>query len=532
MNIKKVIAMMVLCSFTGANLQARNEATHFINPVIWADVPDPDVIRVGDDFYLISTTMHLMPGGPLMHSKDLVNWHVESYLFDKLTDSPKYDMKEGTAYGRGQWATSLKYHKGVFYALFAPNDSRGGDTYIFTTRNPKKGWKIHARLPHFHDASLFFDDDDRVYVFHGTGWVQELTKDLKGIKEGGLNKLLFERDSTENALLEGSRVVKHNGMYYLLMVSWPSDRPRRQVCYRARQLDGDWEKKIILEDNFAEFPYVGQGTIVDDDQGNWYGFIFQDRGGVGRVPTLMPCNWVDGWPMLGDKDGNVPLSLNIPCEGVLNKNKVIVSSDNFRRRTLNLNWQWNHNPIDDAWSLKERRGWLRLRTARLSESVFDAPNTITQRMMGPTSVSTVKMNVGHMLKGDKAGVCAFNSDAGLLMVTRDNGNTIISVEESSIKMDEEKYIQNVSHSVKESVMVKSDVVYLRVSTDFRLHRDIATFSYSTDGENWHSIGGEFKMRFDHTRFFMGTRLAIFNYATQQLGGYIDVDWFKVDVSEK
>ncbi len=237
------------------------------NPMLWADVPDPDVIRVGDYYYLVTTTMHLMPGGPIMRSKDLTNWETVSYLFDRLEDSPKYDMQGGTVYGRGQWATSLKYHNGKFYALFAPNDNPGGQTYILTAEDAAGPWTLVSRMRHFHDASLFFDDDGRVYVFYGTGQVQELLPDLSDVKPGGVNMTLFKRDAEETGLLEGSRVIKHDGKYYLLMISWPHGGKRRQVCYRADKITGPYEKKVILLDNFAGFPYVGQGTIVDGKDG-------------------------------------------------------------------------------------------------------------------------------------------------------------------------------------------------------------------------------------------------------------------------
>ena len=140
------------------------------NPMLWADVPDPDIIRVGDTFYLVSTTMHLMPGAPVMASKDLKNWETVGYIFDRLTDSPKYDLQQGTVYGRGQWATSLKYHNGKFYALLAPNEhGKMGDTYIFSAEKAEGPWKIVSRMRHFHDCSLFFDDDGRVFVVYGTG---------------------------------------------------------------------------------------------------------------------------------------------------------------------------------------------------------------------------------------------------------------------------------------------------------------------------------------------------------------------------
>lgn len=176
-------------------------AETFRNPVMWADVPDPDVIRVGDDFWLVSTTMHLMPGAPVMHSRDLVNWTTASYLFDTLGDTPKYDMREGTVYGRGQWATSLRYHNGLYYALFSPNDEPYR-SYVYTTADPRNGWTLHSRMPHFHDASLFFDDDYRVYVFSGTGHLTELNADLTGKKPGGIDRPIFSRDSTETGLLE------------------------------------------------------------------------------------------------------------------------------------------------------------------------------------------------------------------------------------------------------------------------------------------------------------------------------------------
>ena len=296
------------CAQTGDN----GDGT-FSNPVIWADVPDPDVIRVGDDFYMVSTTMHLVPGAPVMHSKDLVNWEVISYLYDRLDGKPAYDLKESTMYGRGQWATSLRYHNGTYYAYFSPNDTpyKG---YVYTTSNPRKGWKLLSRIPHFHDASLFFDDDGRVYVFYGTGQLRELKPDLTDVLPGGVDMKIFERDESENGLLEGSRVIKHDGKYYLLMISWPAGGKRRQVCYRAGKITGPYEKKVILESDFAGFPYVGQGCIVDDAKGNWYGVIFQDRGGVGRVLTLMPCRWIDGWPILGDENGRVPEVMEKPVQ--------------------------------------------------------------------------------------------------------------------------------------------------------------------------------------------------------------------------
>lgn len=498
----------------------------FRNPMMWADVPDPDVIRVGEDFYLVTTTMHLMPGAPIMRSRDLVHWQTESFLFDKLTDSPKYNMEEGTVYGRGQWATSLRYHDGKFYALFAPNDSQGGDTYIYTTKNPAKGWTLLSRLPHFHDASLFFDDDDRVYVFSGTGRLQELEPDFSAIKKDGVDVQLPVRDADETGLLEGSRVIKHDGKYYLLMISWPAGKPRRQVCYRADKITGPYEKKVILESEFGGFPYVGQGTIVDDSKGNWYGVIFQDRGGVGRVLTLMPCRWIDGWPILGDENGKVPTVMPVPVQGQ-KVGEPLVTSDDFSGKKLKMQWQWNHNPIDEAWSLTERPGFLRLHTNKVVSNLFEARNTISQRMEGPRCSAYVKLDISGMKDGDRAGFAAFNGNSGVLTVCRDGADTYLTMQEQVVALTErEKLVTSVEIDEKGRAKLEGNTVYLRIDADFNPNRDIATFYYSVDGKNWYKIGSDFKMVFDYTRLFMGTRYAIFNYATKQAGGYVDVDDFQ------
>ena len=501
-----------------------SEAATFTNPVLWADLPDPYVIRVGDYFYMMSTTMHLMPGAPVMRSKDLINWELTGYVFDKLHETPKYDMEDGTVYGRGQWATSLRYHDGKFYVLFSPND-QPFRSFIYTTEDPMKGWTLHSRMKHFHDSSLFFDDDGRVYVFSGTGELTELNPDLSGVKEGGVSMKLNVRDAEETGLLEGSRVLKHDGKYYLLMISWPNGGKRRQVCYRADKITGPYEKKVILCSDYGGFPYVGQGTIVDDAQGNWYGWIFQDRGAVGRVPTLSPCHWVDGWPMIGDAEGRVPTTMTLPWKA--DKKIPLVVSDEFSKGKMKLNWQWNHNPIDDAYTLTERKGFLRLKTNKVVKSIYEARNTLTQRMEGPECSGVIAMDVSHMKDGDRAGLSAFNDHAGVLEVAREGDTFILSMKEEDVELDKDKRVTDTQAKVCGTVdLGKAETVYLRVDGNFRLGKDIATFYYSLDGKDWTRIGSDFKMRFDFRKFFMGTKFGIFNYATKTAGGYVDVDYFR------
>lgn len=536
MNIKPTIISLALMSMPFINGMAVNDSkintcasagmSVMTNPLMWADVPDPDVIRVGEDYYMVSTTMHLMPGCPVMHSKDLVNWEVIGYVFDTIDDNSRYKLEGGTVYGHGQWATSLRYHDGRFYVLFSPNDDPHR-SFIYTAENPAGPWTLVSRTKHFHDSSLLFDDDGRVYVFSGSGTIHltELKSDLTDVKEGGVDMDVIFSDEETAGLHEGSRVVKHNGKYYAMVINWPSGRPRRQLCYRADKITGPYERMTVLQDNFAGFPYLAQGTIVDAPDGSWWGVIFQDRGAVGRVLTLNPVRWVDGWPMMGDENGRVPE--RIAYEAKSYKPTKLVESDDFSGKKLGFHWQWNHCPDNEAWSLEKRRGHLRLATSRVVPSIYHAPNTISQRMEGPRCEGWVKMDVSKMKDGDVAGFGALNGHSTLLSVTCRDGkkylkkhNTVVNFANGS------KTIENVEDETEEEIELGSNKIYLKVSGDFRLGKDVAQCQYSLDGKRWHDIGKEYKMRYDYRKLFMGQRFAIYNYATKSTGGYVDVDRFE------
>lgn len=520
------------------------------NPVINADAPDMSVCKVADTYYMISTTMHLMPGGPIMKSKDMVNWETISYVFDRIDDGDRYNLVGNkTVYGQGQWASSLRYHMGKFWVWFTANGAPGKG-FVYCADKAEGPWKLVARPPHMHDASLFFDEDGKRYLFTGSGGctVVELDDNFMP-KKGGLNKRIIDGSSDpeeKGALLEGSSVIKHNGKYYVCMISmkWGvPGRVRREVCYRADRIDGPYEKHIILETPFETYGGVGQGCIVGDDQSDkgWWALIFQDRGGIGRVPCAMPVTWVDGWPMCGELNAGVdandvkaclnPKNYHIPND--MSKRhpslKGIIGDDEFAdAERLSLYWQWNHNPVDDAWSLSERPGFMRLKTSRVVKTIQLAPNTLTQRMGGPECTGTVCIDVAHMNDGDHCGLAAFNGDSGILRIVKKGGRFILQlVEEKAVfngrtveRCDEEIIMQKPLAFKK-----KSKIVYLRLHGDFNPGRDMATFSYSCDNEKWETVGREVKMTFDYMRHFMGSKFAVFNYATKKTGGYIDVDWF-------
>ena len=347
---KKVCAAMMAAAMTITMLpvssMAQTSATavesgQFSNPVIYADVPDMDIIRVNDTYYMVSTTMHLSPGCPIMKSKDLVNWEIVNYVYDILGDTDAMNLRNGESmYGNGQWAASLQYHNNKYYVAF--NSNTTGHAYIYTTDDIEKGsWTKTELAKSYHDMALFFDDDTP-YIVYGSGEIKyvELSEDLSGEKEGGKRGTLFSAHSGADAgkfdgglSFEGTHVMKKDGYYYVFNICWPSGKPRIEVCHRSKSfIDGTWETKEILNANFSNngtSAGVAQGGVIDTEDGRWYGFMFQDHGAIGRTPVLTDCKWIDGWPMLGkDGDGKtVEAEMKLPVEG--SESKSLVKSDEF-----------------------------------------------------------------------------------------------------------------------------------------------------------------------------------------------------------
>ena len=517
---------------------------NYTNPVIFADVPDIDFIRVDDAYYMVSTTMHLSPGCPIMKSYDLVNWEIVNYVFNTIDDTDALALRNGqNNYGKGQWASSIRYHDGLFYVGFVSYTT--GKTYIYYTDDIENGkWDRYEFNEGFHDMSLLFDDDGKVYMIYGGGqiWCVELESDLSAIKPDTKRVIIDDAGLVEGCLAEGSHAYKLNGYYYIFIITWPPEGRRTQLCYRSKSLDGDWEMKVILDDNL-EFRNdgVAQGGIIDDVNGNWYCLLFQDHGAVGRAPVLMTMTWEDDWPVVG-VDGKAPLTAKIPLEGV--GKKSIITSDEFINSEIvrpyvnmpenpdepgendyngsNLlpEWQWNHNPDNRLWSLTEREGYLRLKTGDIVKTVTEARNTLTQRTFGPECSGYIKLDTANMKDGDVAGLAAFAEKYGFVGVKAENGKKFLAM----VKYEDNEIFKR-EFEVRR-VPLEQDEVYLRVDFDFTNATDRAYFYYSLDGETWTKIGDNLQMNYYGTHF-MGYRFGIFNFAKQQSGGYVDVDFFRV-----
>jgi beta-xylosidase len=489
------------------------------NPIIHADVPDMAMIRVGGTYYMSSTTMHLSPGLPIMKSYDLVNWRLTGYAYNALDDTDELNLVNGkSAYGRGSWASSLRYHNGTFYATTFSGTT--GKTYVFATTNVEAGpWKTVSFKPALHDHSLFFDDDGRVYMLYGGGDLRlaELASDLTGLKPGGFHEVVITNANSVargdiGLPAEGSQLFKVQGRYYLFNIVWPRGGMRTVIIHRADRIAGPYEGRVALQDQG-----VAQGGLIDTPQGQWYAYLFRDSGAVGRIPYLVPVRWEDDWPVLG-VDGKVPASLDLPASGGLIPG--IVDSDEFDRRAgdppLPLVWQWNHNPNPALWSVAVRPGFLRLSTGRVDPDFLSARNTLTQRTVGPTCSATTSIDASHIKDGDFAGLAFLQKNYGLVGVKAEGGTNFVVMCSA----------QSGAPLEVELVPLSQRTLFLRADCDFKDRADRARFFYSLDGRSWTPIGRELKMTYTLPHF-MGYRFALFNYATRSPGGFADFDFFRV-----
>jgi beta-xylosidase len=488
------------------------------NPIIYADVPDISIERVGNSYYMSSTTMHMSPGVPIMKSDDLVNWKTVGYAYDTLANIDATNLTNGkNMYGEGSWASSIRFHNGTYYvSTFSANT---GKMHIYSTKNIEKGpWKARSFAPDLGDHSLFFDDDGKAYMISGSGDLRlvELKDDLSGIKPGGTDRVIIKKANVPSGGTglgpEGSQLFKIKGKYYLFNITWPPDHVRTVIIHRADKITGPYEGRIGLQDLG-----VAQGGLVEAPNGAWYSYLFRDYGSVGRIPYLVPVKWVDGWPVLGI-NGKVTDTLDLPAgKGLI---PGIVASDEFTRnkgeRALPLVWQWNHNPDNSLWSVTARKGYLRLSTGRIDTNFLAARNSLTQRTIGPVCSGTASLDISNMKDGDFAGLGLLQQNYGLagVKITGDS-KAIVMINASTGKPVEAQQIP-----------LNQKVVYFKAECNFTNRKDVAAFFYSLDGKTWIPLGTQLKMAYTFPHF-MGYRFALFNYATKSIGGAADFDFFHI-----
>ena len=515
----------------------------YTNPLFYDEFSDPDIIRVGEDYYLAGTTMHSVPGLVVLHSKDLVNWEFSSFCFDRFDDSDDFNLRNGKeAYGQGIWAPAIRYHNGKFYIF---SNINGHGLQVFISDSAKGPWKHHQIKGDIYDLSVLFDDDGKIYAIHkyGNVTVTELKPDLSGPVEGSSKVVIPEG----NAMGEGHHIYKINGMYYILSADY-SPMGRMQ-CARSKSIWGPYETCVISEresfgysaawtvnnvglgrpvpedgfkfknnkpsDETLICSTIHQGGIVQAPDGKWWGVSMQDFNAVGRTVCLSPITWVDGWPYFGlEKNlGRSPRTWFKPNDVVKTPVATYDRCDDFSGKTFKPIWQWNHNPNDKMWSLnKERKGWLRLHSLPAKQLLW-AKNSLTQRAIGPVSYTSVKLDASKLKAGDEAGLGAINMPyASLGVVKTDKGLALRC------------YDQNTNKEVGKPLDKK--VVWLRLWGDY--DKSQLQYSYSLDGKNWENIGEQMISPYQ-LKTFQGVRVALYAFNKKNVnGGVADFDDFKVE----
>ena len=503
----------------------------FVNPIVNADFPDPDVIRVDDTYYMVTTTMHHFPGATILKSKDLVNWEYCSNPLLQIADNPAYNLTTSNHYSQGQWAASLNYSKGKFYLYFIAYGKSGVDETInimLTTEDPEGTWEMTKMTDHYYDSGWLFDDgengDGFVYVACGIGdiYMNKLDRNFKRIES---TRVL----SLGNGL-EGSHLY-HIGDYYYIYATYGGTEGS-QTIFRSKNPLGPYEEHVGRV--FAN-QHIHQGALVETQMGEWWTVLFKDAGAIGRIPYLEPVKWVDGWPVIGNngidvtKGGKAHAKPNV---GRSYERTYLPTNDTFTEPQLGMQWQWNHNPDNSAWSLMESPGQLRLHTVNVTDSLDRARNSLTQRIFGYNcegtasanyidSYGTIKMATAHMQEGDVAGIAVFQDPYSFIGVTVKDGKRMLVSMQSA-------YTEGADVVAAKQILgdeVTADTIFLRAVVNYGTNK--ARYYYSYDNETYTSFGIEMNMRYT-LKIFVGQRFYLFNYATKQLGGYIDIDWFSTE----
>lgn len=499
-----------------------------INPVTRLDYPDVDVIRVEDTYYMVSTTMHFMPGCEILRSYDLRNWEHGAYVYHSLDGTPGQRLEgEQNIYGKGMWAASLRYHRGTFYVCFVANDTH--KTYLYTAQDIGGPWEKRFIEGFYHDCSLLFDEDDRVYIAYGNRdiYITELKRDLSGPLEGGLHRLAVSDEGNPNLGYEGAHFYKRNGKYYLFLIHSRRDCWRRtESCFVSDSLTGEFKGGDVLDDDRG---YCGQGVaqggIVDTPDGKWYAMLFQDSGAVGRIPVLVPVHWEQDYPVFGD-NGVIPESFETESTRPGYRYRPLTESDDFKGE-LKPCWQFNHEP---DWRLihhDRERGVWGIKTDKVCRKLTQAKNTITQRMAYPGCAGEVTVDGSGLREGDFAGICALQGCYGFIGLTRREGGLYLTVRRIEPENPSMTPLTG-KEPEKEEILIpwEEERVGLRLEADFTEMRDTVSFYYRREapGASWQKAGPEHRLYFklDH---FAGCRFGLAAYSTKEPGGMAEFSHF-------
>ena len=491
----------------------------FTNPVVWQDFADGDIIRVGDAYYYSASTMHYSPGAPILRSYDLVSWEYAGHSVPRLDfDEAKYDLTGGSRYVKGIWASTLNYRPSnrTYYWYGCTEFNR---TYVYTASAVDGTWTKKARINScYYDAGLLIDDDDTMYLAYGNGTISVAQLNADGTQQVRAQQVY--QTPSDIGTLEGARFYKKDGYYYI----WLTRPANGQYVLRSRSPFGPYEQRKVLLDLPGPISGGGvphQGGIVQTQNGDWWYMAFTDAYPGGRMPTLAPLTWTDGWPAVTTVNGRWGTTYPRPAISTTRTVQPMTGRDTFTGTRLGPRWEWNHNPDTSRFSVG---AGLRLQTASVTDDLYAARNTLTHRIQGPTSTATVELDYSAMAAGDRAGLAMLRQSSAWIGVVKGGNGATRVVMRDGLTMSS-SWATTSTGSERAGADVSGGRIWLRTSADIRPGSGRqATFSYSTDGTTFRTLGPAFTLN-NEWQFFMGYRFGIFNHATTALGGAVTIRSF-------
>ncbi len=482
------------------------------NPVLPSDYSDIDCIRVGSDYYAISSTFQFSPGMVILHSKDLVNWSILGHVITDVTQiGPELNWDKMNRYGRAVWAGAIRYHDKKFWVFFGTPDE---GYFMSTAKNPAGPWEpLHQVLKDsgWDDCCPFWDDDGQGYLVgtyfrdNYTTYLFKLTPDGRDIiKETGL---IINKGSRR----EANKLYKINGIYYHFFSEHKPDIGRYIMMQRSKNIFGPYSEVKQLKHVDRQFMEPNQGGIVQTEQGEWYFFTHHGTGSwEGRCNSLLPVTWINGWPIIGkvgdDGIGNMVWSGKKPVQGM--PIMTPQADDEFEDTSLPPQWEWNYQPRADKWSLTERLGWLRLHAFKplQFDELLKAGNTLTQRCFRTSSNEVIiKLDLSGMADGQKAGLCHFAKTPSTLGVSQQGATRTLEYKSNG--------------KITPGTVITGNNLWLKSTWGLDGN---SQYAYSMDGISYTNFGDLYQLTWGNYR---GDRIGIYSYNNKADEGYVDVDFF-------
>ena len=499
------------------------------NPVLYADYSDPDAIRVNDDYYMVASSFNCIPGLPVLHSKDLVNWNLVGYA---LAKQPPFDVFDKVQHGNGVWAPCIRYHKNEFY-IYYPDPDFG--IYMVKAAHPSGPWSDPLLVQPgkgLIDPSPLWDDDGKAYLVYAFAGSRAGVKSVlmvsrmnpEGTQLLGGSVMVFDGHK-EHPTVEGPKIYKRNGFYYIFAPAG-GVAPGWQLVLRSANIFGPYESRIVMEQGKTDINGPHQGAWVDTKTGEHWFLNFQDLGAYGRVVHLNPMKWADNWPVIGsDEDGdgigNPVRSYKMPNVGRNYPVQTPPDSDEFNGPSLGLQWQWHAN-YQTSWGYPSGNlGFFRLNCIPRPEGsagLWAVPNLLLQKFPAPEFTATTRLTFDARFDGEEIGLVVMGLDYGAISLQRDNSNLEIRT------ITCQKADRSGKEEVSQARPAGSSTIYLRV----RVNKGAdCAFSYSLDGRSFTETGKTFRAT---PGKWIGAKIGFYALRNGMINdaGSADIDWFRIE----